>query len=189
MGTSKLEVTREQESLAQRGGDAANGPLFYRWPRLGALGKGQVKVNGEQSRKLSSVQSLVTSTANYQHGMAKSSNSSLREYNANNTAARPPRRPQHARGSNSSLRLLYRLDTVHGTTTFSSYAILTTFMHLPFVDDDHILHSFFLPRVWAIRIPVILIILGTTVVGSFLSVVMIRSNRKKALKAKQKKAS
>jgi dolichyl-phosphate mannosyltransferase polypeptide 2 regulatory subunit len=59
----------------------------------------------------------------------------------------------------------------------------------PFVDDDHILHSLFLPRVWAIRIPVILLILGTTVVGSFLSVVMIRSNRKKALKAKQKKAS
>ena len=59
----------------------------------------------------------------------------------------------------------------------------------PFVDDDHILHSFFPPRVWAIRIPVILIILGSTVVGSFLSVVMIRSNRKKALKAKQKKAS
>lgn len=59
----------------------------------------------------------------------------------------------------------------------------------PFVDDDHILHSLFLPRVWAIRIPVILLILGTTVVGSFLSVVMIKSNRKKALKAQQKKAS
>lgn len=59
----------------------------------------------------------------------------------------------------------------------------------PFVDDDHFLHSLFLPRVWAIRIPVILIILGSTVVGTFLSVVMIKSNRKKALKAKQKKAS
>jgi dolichyl-phosphate mannosyltransferase polypeptide 2 regulatory subunit len=59
----------------------------------------------------------------------------------------------------------------------------------PFVDEDHVLHSLFLPRVWAIRIPVILIILFTTVVGSFLSVVMIRSNRKKALKAQQKKAS
>jgi dolichyl-phosphate mannosyltransferase polypeptide 2 regulatory subunit len=35
----------------------------------------------------------------------------------------------------------------------------------------------------------ILIVLFTTVVGSFLSVVMIRSNRKKALKAQQKKAS
>lgn len=66
---------------------------------------------------------------------------------------------------------------------------ITTDTLQPFVDDDHILHSLFPPRVWAIRIPVILIILGTTVVGSFLSVVMIRSNRKKALKAKQKKAS
>jgi len=37
--------------------------------------------------------------------------------------------------------------------------------------------------VWAIRIPVILILLGSAVVGTFLSVVMIRSNRKKAAKA------
>lgn len=54
----------------------------------------------------------------------------------------------------------------------------------PFVDDDHPLQNFFLPRVWAIRIPVILILLGSAVVGSFLGVVMIRSNRKKAAKAK-----
>lgn len=67
----------------------------------------------------------------------------------------------------------------HSVTNFSQ----------PFVDDDHILHAFFLPRVWAIRIPVILIVLATTVVGTFLSTVMIKSNRKKALKAQQKKAS
>jgi dolichyl-phosphate mannosyltransferase polypeptide 2 regulatory subunit len=54
----------------------------------------------------------------------------------------------------------------------------------PFVDSDHPLQAFFPPRVWAIRIPVILILLGCAVVGSFLSVVMIRSNRKKAAKAK-----
>lgn len=96
---------------------------------------------------------------------------------------------------------------VAATAIFVYYTVWTLFMvrlllHLappfsslytnsiqPFVDDDHILHSLFLPRVWAIRIPVILLILGTTVVGSFLSVVMIRSNRKKALKAKQKKAT
>ncbi len=54
----------------------------------------------------------------------------------------------------------------------------------PFVDDDHPLQNFFPPRVWAIRIPVILILLGSAVVGSFLSIVMIRSNRKKAAKAK-----
>ena len=54
----------------------------------------------------------------------------------------------------------------------------------PFVDDGHPLHDLFPPRVWAIRIPVILILLGSAVVGSFLSVVMIRSNQKKAAKAK-----
>lgn len=54
----------------------------------------------------------------------------------------------------------------------------------PFVDSDHPLQNFFPPRVWAIRIPVILVLLGSAVVGSFLSVVMIKSNRKKAAKAK-----
>merc|ERR1712224_465278 len=65
---------------------------------------------------------------------------------------------------------------------FLYYSIWTLLM--PFVDDDHPLQNFFPPRVWAIRIPVILILLGSAVVGSFLSVVMIRSNRKKAAKAK-----
>ncbi|OAL56564.1 dolichol phosphate-mannose biosynthesis regulatory [Pyrenochaeta sp. DS3sAY3a] len=76
---------------------------------------------------------------------------------------------------------------IAATTIFLYYTIWTLLM--PFVDDDHFLQSLFLPRVWAIRIPVILLVLGSTVVGSFLSVVMIRSNRKKALKAQQKKAS
>jgi dolichyl-phosphate mannosyltransferase polypeptide 2 regulatory subunit len=57
------------------------------------------------------------------------------------------------------------------------------------VDDGHPLQNLFPPRVWAIRIPVILTLLGSAVVGSFLSMVMIRSNRKKAAKAKAKKAS
>ncbi|KAL8990161.1 MAG: hypothetical protein Q9177_001114 [Variospora cf. flavescens] len=55
---------------------------------------------------------------------------------------------------------------------------------MPFVDAGHPLHDFFPPRVWAIRIPVILILLGSAVVGSFLGMVMIRSNRKKTAKAK-----
>ena len=54
----------------------------------------------------------------------------------------------------------------------------------PFVDPGHPLHDFFPPRVWAIRIPVILLLLGSAVVGSFLSIVMIKSNRKKAAKAR-----
>ena len=57
----------------------------------------------------------------------------------------------------------------------------------PFVDDDHILHTLFPPRVWAIRIPVLLVLLASTVVGSFIGMVMVRSNRKKAAKAAGKK--
>lgn len=56
----------------------------------------------------------------------------------------------------------------------------------PFVDKHHPAHSLFPPKIWAIRIPVILLLLGGAVVGSFLSMVMIRSNRKKAAKAAQK---
>jgi dolichyl-phosphate mannosyltransferase polypeptide 2 regulatory subunit len=91
------------------------------------------------------------------------------------------------------------------TTVFLYYTIWTLLMvHLyllaslktlltesdqPFVDDSHPLQSLFPPRVWAIRIPVILLLLGGAVVGSFLSVVMIRSNRKKAAKkAKEAKS-
>ncbi|KAG9248107.1 dolichol phosphate-mannose biosynthesis regulatory protein [Calycina marina] len=65
---------------------------------------------------------------------------------------------------------------------FLYYTIWT--LLIPFVDDDHPLQNFFPPRVWAIRIPVILMLLGSAVVGSFLSIVMIRSNRKRAAKAK-----
>jgi dolichyl-phosphate mannosyltransferase polypeptide 2 regulatory subunit len=60
---------------------------------------------------------------------------------------------------------------------------LTKHFPQPFVDDSHAIQSLFPPRVWAIRIPVILLLLGGAVVGSFLSVVMVRSNRKKAAKA------
>jgi dolichyl-phosphate mannosyltransferase polypeptide 2 regulatory subunit len=60
---------------------------------------------------------------------------------------------------------------------------LTRHFPQPFVDDSHAIQSLFPPRVWAIRIPVILLLLGGAVVGSFLSVVMVRSNRKKAAKA------
>ncbi|KAK8191315.1 dolichol phosphate-mannose biosynthesis regulatory protein [Phyllosticta capitalensis] len=74
------------------------------------------------------------------------------------------------------------------TAVFTYYTVWTLLM--PFVDEDHPLQSLFPPRVWAIRIPVILILLGSTVVGSFLGMVMIKSNQKRARKAAQaKKAS
>ncbi|KAH8793034.1 dolichol phosphate-mannose biosynthesis regulatory protein, partial [Hyaloscypha sp. PMI_1271] len=76
---------------------------------------------------------------------------------------------------------------VAASVVFLYYTIWTLLMaslSIPFVDSDHPLQNIFPPRVWAIRIPVILILLGCAVVGSFLSAVMIRSNRKKAAKAK-----
>ncbi|KAL8329362.1 hypothetical protein RB597_004883 [Gaeumannomyces tritici] len=78
---------------------------------------------------------------------------------------------------------------VAASVVFLYYSVWTLIMSRnpssqPFVDSDHPLQNVFPPRVWAIRIPVILILLGSAVVGSFLSVVMIRSNRKKAAKAK-----
>jgi len=104
------------------------------------------------------------------------------------------------------LKPLLQLDKAIGmamlvvaTTVFSYYTLWTLFMvgptellarcwhspHAqPFVDDDHPLQSLFPPRVWAIRLPVILTLLGTAVVGSFLGMVMIKSNRKKAAKAR-----
>lgn len=59
-----------------------------------------------------------------------------------------------------------------------------TFSSQPFVDPGHPLHDLFPPRVWAIRIPVILTLLGSAVVGTFIGIVMINSNKKKAAKAK-----
>lgn len=90
--------------------------------------------------------------------------------------------------SHNGLSLLYCMDTSHGTSILfysnTSCSLINFISKQPFVDAGHPLHDFFPPRVWAIRIPVILILLGSAVVGSFLGMVMIRSNRKKAAKAK-----
>jgi dolichol phosphate-mannose biosynthesis regulatory protein len=75
------------------------------------------------------------------------------------------------------------VDTSHGDSYHTRY-IQAANSSQPFVDPDQPIQNLFPPRVWAIRIPVILILLGSAVVGSFLGVVMIRSNRKRAAKAK-----
>ncbi|GFF53030.1 dolichol phosphate-mannose biosynthesis regulatory protein [Aspergillus udagawae] len=67
------------------------------------------------------------------------------------------------------------------TAIFLYYTAWTLLM--PFVDQGHPLHDLFPPRKWAIRIPVILTLLGSAVVGTFIGLVMINSNRKKAAKA------
>jgi len=87
-------------------------------------------------------------------------------------------------GANTLLDRLVGLAMLAVASTVFLYYTIWTLL-LPFVDDSHPVQALFPPRVWAIRIPVILLLLGGAVVGSFLSIVMIRSNRKKALKAKQ----
>ncbi|KAA8896794.1 dolichol phosphate-mannose biosynthesis regulatory [Sphaerosporella brunnea] len=66
------------------------------------------------------------------------------------------------------------------TVVFAYYTVWTLFM--PFVDENIELHNFFPPRVWAIRIPMMIILFGIAVVGSFLSMVMIKSSQKKRAK-------
>jgi dolichyl-phosphate mannosyltransferase polypeptide 2 regulatory subunit len=82
------------------------------------------------------------------------------------------------------------------TVVFAYYTVWTLFMvcgplrpsetptdtHQPFVDENIELHNFFPPRVWAIRIPMMIILVGIAVVGSFLSMVMIKSSQKKRAK-------
>lgn len=99
--------------------------------------------------------------------------------------AGPTRGFRHALGRNRNLSILHGLDAVDGTfsrTSPDSDHILISLQ--PFVDPGHPLHDLFPPRVWAIRIPVILALLGSAVVGTFIAIVMINSNKKKAAKAK-----
>ncbi|KAJ6260927.1 hypothetical protein Dda_3588 [Drechslerella dactyloides] len=66
------------------------------------------------------------------------------------------------------------------STVFLYYTVWT--LLTPFIDDNHPIQALFPPRVWAIRIPVILLLIISAVVGSFLSVVMINSAKKKKAK-------
>lgn len=58
---------------------------------------------------------------------------------------------------------------------------------LPFLDENNFLQSFFLPRVYAIRLPFLLLLLGGLAVGSFIARVMIKTAEKERAK-KAKKA-
>ncbi|CAG8452958.1 8869_t:CDS:2 [Ambispora gerdemannii] len=53
----------------------------------------------------------------------------------------------------------------------------------PFVDEGHPLHEFFPDRIYAIRIPVVLLLVGLTVVFTFVALVMIKSGKKGVKKA------
>lgn len=49
----------------------------------------------------------------------------------------------------------------------------------PFVDEESFLYSLFPAREWAIRIPVILLLVFLAIVGSFIGVVLVRSEKSK----------
>ncbi|KZV90254.1 hypothetical protein EXIGLDRAFT_569411, partial [Exidia glandulosa HHB12029] len=50
---------------------------------------------------------------------------------------------------------------------------------LPFLPPDNAVHQYFLPREWAVRIPALILLLGLSAVGAFVSTVMIREGRKR----------
>lgn len=137
-------------------------------------------------------------------------NHSTRAMGRDNTV-RAPRTPYSTTRPSNTDHLLFQLDRLVGfsmlvlaSTVFLYYTIWTLLLvrpalsspstsilrtsPQPFVAEDQPIRAFFPPQVWAIRIPVILLLMGGAVVGSFLSLVMIRSNRKKAAKAKAQKS-
>lgn len=57
---------------------------------------------------------------------------------------------------------------------------------LPFLDEDNILQSFFLPRSYAIKLPLVLLVLAILAVGTFVGKVLIKNAEKERLKKSKK---
>ncbi|XP_064396059.1 dolichol phosphate-mannose biosynthesis regulatory protein-like [Halichondria panicea] len=56
-------------------------------------------------------------------------------------------------------------------------------MVLPFVEEDHVIHSYFLPRWYAVALPVVLGVCLLAAIGVFVGVIIVKDNaRKKAKK-------
>lgn len=68
------------------------------------------------------------------------------------------------------------------TIVFGYYS--TWVLILPFVDESSGLQSLFLPRDYAIKIPILLLLIGGLGVGTFIGSVLIKeSNKKKSKKS------
>jgi len=59
---------------------------------------------------------------------------------------------------------------------------------LPFFPQDHPIHSLFLSREWAIRIPALVLVVGLSAVGYFIAQVL-RAERRKAERKRLAKAA
>ncbi|ODV78899.1 dolichol phosphate-mannose biosynthesis regulatory [Suhomyces tanzawaensis NRRL Y-17324] len=57
---------------------------------------------------------------------------------------------------------------------------------LPFIDESNVLNSFFLPRDYAIKLPILLLLIGGLGVGSFIGNVLIKNAQKEKLKKSKK---
>lgn len=67
-----------------------------------------------------------------------------------------------------------------------AYYTAWTFV-VPFLDELHFLNAYFPPLEWAIRIPVVLLVLGSLAVGTFVGNVLLKNAAKEKAKAKSKK--
>ncbi|PWN21026.1 hypothetical protein BCV69DRAFT_282530 [Microstroma glucosiphilum] len=67
-----------------------------------------------------------------------------------------------------------------------SYYTLWAFL-TPFLATDSSLHSFFPSRVWAVRLPALVLVLGLGLVGAFVGKVMMAEEKKKREKAQRVK--
>lgn len=59
---------------------------------------------------------------------------------------------------------------------------------LPFLDKSNPLHDLFPAREWAVRLPAFLFVVGLASVGLFVGSTIIKENRKRALKSRQRTA-
>lgn len=57
---------------------------------------------------------------------------------------------------------------------------------LPFIDENNFIQGFFLPRDYAIKLPLLLLVLAILAVGSFVGHVLIKNAEKKKLKQSKK---
>lgn len=54
--------------------------------------------------------------------------------------------------------------------------------HKPFVEEGHVIHSYFLPRWYAIALPVALGVCLLAAIGSFVGVILMRDSAKRKAK-------
>lgn len=59
------------------------------------------------------------------------------------------------------------------TLIFIYYTIWT--FATPFLDDDSFIQNFFLPRYYAIALPVVALIIGISIVATFVGLVIVKS--------------